>query len=333
MASVDVVVPCYQYSRFLRGCVASALNQDVDVRVLIIDNASTDDSLAVARDLAAEDDRIGVVAHPRNLGHLASFNEGIDWATADYFTVLCADDLLVPGCLPRATSVMDRHPDVSFTCGREISITSTDPIPVVDQRIREDQWRVMPGRKLLERFCGVGGCHISVSTLVVRTSAQKRAGYYRSELPHTADLEMWMRLARLGAVAETDAVQAIRRVHPVSRSASVTSLQWYLQFEAALESFFAQEGALLLQAKRLRRAARRSLGQEAYWSALATLLRGDRRLSIDLLRFAVSRCPTAAVLPPIGYLFQKRDAFSRMSGVISGVTRRIGASAGQSVGG
>ena len=45
MSSVDVVVPCYNYGRYLRACVGSILSQrDVDVRVLIIDDKSSDDS-------------------------------------------------------------------------------------------------------------------------------------------------------------------------------------------------------------------------------------------------------------------------------------------------
>ena len=46
MATVDVAIPCYQYGRFLRACVGSVLNQGIDdVRILIIDNASTDNSV------------------------------------------------------------------------------------------------------------------------------------------------------------------------------------------------------------------------------------------------------------------------------------------------
>ena len=46
MSSIDVVIPCFQYGRFLRDSVGSVLSQNVDsLRVLIIDNASTDDSL------------------------------------------------------------------------------------------------------------------------------------------------------------------------------------------------------------------------------------------------------------------------------------------------
>src|SRR5690348_4188165 len=154
MASVDVAIPSYQYGRFLRGCVASVLSQDIQkLRVLIIDNASTDNSLEVARELAAEDSRVEVVAHRTNLGLHASFNEAIDWASADYFKMLCADDLLAPGCLSRAISIMEQHPDVNLTYGRELEITSSDSAPLVDQSRQEVRWRVVPGRQFLERLC------------------------------------------------------------------------------------------------------------------------------------------------------------------------------------
>src|SRR4051794_15273165 len=99
MPMIDVVIPNYCYGRYLPACVESVVSQGIDdIRILIVDNASTDDSVEVARALAARDARITVVARERNLGHHASYNEGVDWAEADYFLLLCADDLLVKGC-------------------------------------------------------------------------------------------------------------------------------------------------------------------------------------------------------------------------------------------
>ena len=62
MSRVDVVIPCYNYGQFLADCVSGALDDQpgVDVRVLIIDDASQDDSAEIARKLAAADDRIEV---------------------------------------------------------------------------------------------------------------------------------------------------------------------------------------------------------------------------------------------------------------------------------
>src|SRR5262249_2335677 len=76
MASVDVIVPCYNYGRFLEECVRSVLNQDgVDVKVLIIDDASSDNTPEVGRALAAADPRVEYRRHAANQGHIATYNE------------------------------------------------------------------------------------------------------------------------------------------------------------------------------------------------------------------------------------------------------------------
>ena len=98
MASVDVVIPCYNYAKYLPRCVASVLSQEgVDVRALIIDDCSTDETPAVGAALAQQDARVLYRRHAKNMRHIATYNEGlIDWASADYCLLLSADDLLAP---------------------------------------------------------------------------------------------------------------------------------------------------------------------------------------------------------------------------------------------
>src|SRR5262245_5768644 len=103
MVSVDVAIPNYNYGRYLRGCVESVLSQDIEaLRVLIIDNASTDNSAEIARELARSDPRVEIRIREKNLGPHASFNEAVDWAAGDYFLILCSDDAVTPGSLRRA---------------------------------------------------------------------------------------------------------------------------------------------------------------------------------------------------------------------------------------
>src|SRR5205823_5587035 len=85
MTSVDVVIPAYNYGHYLPACVRSVTSQrGVDVRVLIIDDASTDDTFAVAQRLAADDRRVEARRHVQNQGHIATYNEGLlAWACAD----------------------------------------------------------------------------------------------------------------------------------------------------------------------------------------------------------------------------------------------------------
>src|SRR6266481_1668634 len=240
MLSVDVVVPCYQYGRYLRECVTSVLEQDIqDLRVLIIDNASTDNSLEIAHKLAAEDFRVEVVAHSTNLGHHASFNEGVRWAASDFFVILCADDLLAPGCLRRAVSFMQSNPDVHLVHGRYHSIYNHDPTPNLELHTPNTEWQIFSGKAVLEAFCQAGGRYpMGGGSVVVRTAVQKRVGFYRSELSNTDDVEMWMRFAHAGNIGKTSAVQVITRIHPVMSSAAVgralyAGLNWDVHFEAA----------------------------------------------------------------------------------------------------
>ena len=101
-------MPCYQYGRFLRDSVGSILSQGVDeLRVLIVDNASTDNSAEVAQEIARGDTRVEFVLHAFNRGQHASYNEAIDWASSEYFMIFDADDVLAPGALARAITIME----------------------------------------------------------------------------------------------------------------------------------------------------------------------------------------------------------------------------------
>jgi glycosyltransferase involved in cell wall biosynthesis len=123
VSSVDVIVPCYRYGHFLRECVESVLSQtDVDDRVLIIDDASPDNTAEVAAELVREDPRVTCIRHSENKGHIGTYNQGIKWASADYMLILSADDYLLPGALSRAAHLMDAHPEVGFTFGNVMEL-------------------------------------------------------------------------------------------------------------------------------------------------------------------------------------------------------------------
>lgn len=91
--SVSVVLPTHEASATLGAAVASALNQDICGQVIIVDDGSTDMSLAVANRLAELDDRVEVVALEKNLGAGNARNTGLDRATGEFVAFLDPDDL------------------------------------------------------------------------------------------------------------------------------------------------------------------------------------------------------------------------------------------------
>jgi glycosyltransferase involved in cell wall biosynthesis len=299
------------------------LAQDVDrLRVLIVDNASTDDSAQIARELAAADPRVELRLRSKNLGPHASFNEGIDWASADYFLILCSDDLLVPGALRRAATIMDENPEIAMTYGRDVQVRGNSPPAEIAQQPERPMWRRLTGRSFIEGFCRLGVFQLPGPSLIVRTSAQKRVGYYRTELPHSDDYDVWLRLATMGDVAELDCIQAMIREHGQNRSSEIRARQvmHIRETEAAARCFFAHEGAALPGAAGLKRLALRGLAERAYWAALSGLMRGERGMG-ELLAYAFRLRPIAALIPPVGYLLRRPDTSARIKSTIAGWTK------------
>ncbi len=218
MGAVDVVVPCYNYSRYLEASVGSILRQEgVDVRVLIIDDCSSDDTPAVGRRLAAADGRVEFRRHEKNRGHIATYNEGLlEWASAEYSVLLSADDALAPGALARATRLMNAHRDLGMTYGMAVVIVDDDvsgPAP----EGASDESRILPSPKFLQH-CFEHANPVPTPSAVVRTELQHRLGGYRAEYPHAGDLEMWMRFASQAPIGVVHSVQAFYRWHTSNMS-------------------------------------------------------------------------------------------------------------------
>lgn len=216
-ASVTAVVPCYAYGQYLPECVQSVLTQtDVDTRVLIVDDASPDESWEVAQRLAAADDRVTAVRNEVNLGAIATFNAGISQVESEYLVLISADDLLAPGALGRAVRLMQHHPHVGLVYGHARAFTADVP----QWRPRAVTWSIYPGDEWLRRQFRRGWNPISSPEAVVRTSVQHAAGPYSGEIPHTADLEMWLRIAAISDIGHINGVdQAFYRVHGANMSA------------------------------------------------------------------------------------------------------------------
>lgn len=300
VAKVSVIVPCYRYGQHLPGAVASVLSQQgVDADVLIIDDASPDGSGEVAASLARSDSRVASRHHKRNLGHIATYNEGLDWADGDYTVLLSADDLLAPGALRRATDFLDAHPDVGFVYGPVVRFQDGAPLP--PERSVTCRSRVLSGSQWVRRRCSTGANVIACPEVMVRTTLQKKVGGYRPELPHSGDLEMWMRLAAHAPVGILRGpVQAYLRTHPTSMSATRFSsgIEPFPQFALAFELFFRTDGALLPDSGACDLAARKALARQALWRACRAFDRGrvDAEPVDELVAFACELYPGATTL-------------------------------------
>jgi glycosyltransferase involved in cell wall biosynthesis len=292
--TVSVIVPCYNYAEFLPRCLDSILGQEgVDVSVLVIDDCSSDDTPEVAARLAASDSRVAWRRHDVNRGHIATYNEGLEWAGGEHIVLISADDLLTPGSLARATGILARHPEVGMVYGRPLYAPSDQPLPTPGGR-----WRgttLWTGRRWIERRCRTGLNCISSPEVVVRGSVHRAVGGYKPELPHTGDLELWLRIAAVADVAYVKGTpQAIYRIHPRSmlRSTYDGFVVDLVHRKAAFDSFLAEcggDGRFARDEARMNRA----LARQALWRASRAVDQGRTEDVTTLVAFAEETCPEA----------------------------------------
>ena len=298
MSSVDVIVPCYRYGHFLRACVESVLNQQTsDLRILIIDDASPDNTAEVAAELTKEDRRVEFLRHSKNIGHIATYNEGIRWAKADYMLLLSADDLLAPGALQRAAEVLDAYPEVALTYGRCAEWHDCGPVPSFNAE-PDSGCKLHTGLDFIRAVCTTFVNPVPTPCAVVRTSVQNIVGGYRPNLPHSGDLEMWLRFAANGAVASIGSVQAMRRVHGSNMSSEFCSNAciYYKQWKDTYDSFFS-EYAGYIDICRLQAEADRVLAERAFWTMWHSSAEGGATAADGSFGSQSSFAPTSASFP------------------------------------
>jgi glycosyltransferase involved in cell wall biosynthesis len=115
---LSVVIPSFNYARFLGDCLSSIFGQ-VDAppfEVVLVDDGSTDETPEVLELYA--DPRLRVVRHEQNRGHVATINEALPLARGEFIARIDPDDRYRPHFLATVCRILEAHPDVGFVYGR-----------------------------------------------------------------------------------------------------------------------------------------------------------------------------------------------------------------------
>jgi glycosyltransferase involved in cell wall biosynthesis len=133
---LSILIPTYNYGRFLGEAVESVLSQTLsDFEVFVIDNASTDNTREVMQKY--KDPRLEFIVNPQNRGPYYSFNLFLKKARGRYLRSLCADDVLIPGVLEEQVKALDRF--------RTVGLVNCDMIEADDRLENRRLGRFYPG--------------------------------------------------------------------------------------------------------------------------------------------------------------------------------------------
>ena len=104
--TISIITPVRNGERFIRGCVQNVIAQCCpEIEHIIIDGASTDETVAILREIAATNSHLRIVSEP-DRGQSDALNKGIALVKADYIGILNVDDFYEPGTLNRVCDLI-----------------------------------------------------------------------------------------------------------------------------------------------------------------------------------------------------------------------------------
>lgn len=179
--SVSMVLPSYDGARYLDDAIGSVWRQTYGAwELIVVDDASRDDTRSRAQAWCARDPRIRLVVHDRNRGLPAALNSGFATARGDYLTWTSHDNMLRPDSLAELADRLERRADVDVVYS---DYSTIDEGGVVTGSVRVGD----PGD--LVRYNCVG------PSFLYRRRVQSVVGPYAEELALAEDYDFWLRAA------------------------------------------------------------------------------------------------------------------------------------------
>ena len=119
MPEISVIIPVYNTSAYLQECVDSVLAQTYqDFEIILVDDCSTDNSLALARLLYGHNNKVQIIHREKNGTAGAARNEGLKRAKGKYIAFIDSDDLFLPQALEYLyRRAEEYHADVVHSAG------------------------------------------------------------------------------------------------------------------------------------------------------------------------------------------------------------------------
>lgn len=220
---LSVTVLNYNYGHYVTKCLDSILAQDFkDFEVIVIDDKSTDDSLAVI-DRYLTDPRVRLIAHAVNQGFVKSLNEGAVESRGKYITVISADDWVhSPTAFSQQVQMMEKHGDMAFVYCAYGHYSDDNTLDHV--RRAADSTMVKAAGD--EAFCHVVRSPFFLhSGTIIRRSAYDAVGGYDATYRYSVDTKMWLMLSHQGSVGYINDMLYGYRRHPTNMSKFVNSFK------------------------------------------------------------------------------------------------------------
>lgn len=306
MPSLTVAIPSCNGSAHLAEALRGILAQTGPAfDLLVCDDRSEDQTLAIARQVAG--DRARIEVNSERLGLAGNWNRCVERAGTDWVAVFHQDDVMRPGHLKAHAELIAARPDLAFlagdaepidAAGRPLPAGTVEPGELADGRLRFVSGPGLPAARLFEAGEFLAQLAVSnpvrCSAVTLSAAVHRELGGFDPRYRYVVDWDYWLRAVRDRAVGWIAAPTVAFRWHAASETHRFkTGVEDLQEQERLLAGLYQRDGSRLPDAGFLRRAADRRLARAYLNRAYDAARAGDRRRSVHCLRRAVSLRPSS----------------------------------------
>lgn len=229
---VTVCIPIYNGSRYLNETLASVVSQTgIHLQIVVGDDGSTDESMEIAKvfsEIHPQHD--WTFLSSKRMGMASNWNTCIAAAKADFVKVMGQDDILYPGILADQANLLSKHDNVSLVVSGCDILSRNGTRLFTRPRRRKEGIHSGPAvaQECLKQRANLIGEPVTAMT---RKDQLKVLGGFSSEHRYYIDLELWLRLMKMGDLMAIIKPQCAFRIHKNAVS-SQTQRSDFDQFES-----------------------------------------------------------------------------------------------------
>ena len=204
---ISIILPVYNGAEYLAESIESVIAQTyANWELIIINDCSTDNTLAIASDYATKDARIKVFSNKENLKLPNALNAGFEHATGVYYTWTSDDNKYMPNALRVMVEIFEKNPDVVMVYANYTIIDSTGKnVGPVN----------LPEPKFIFLSDVIGACFLYTAAVA------KKIGNYDADLFLAEDYDYWIRVHEVGKILHIKDNMYHYRVHGKSLTQTI----------------------------------------------------------------------------------------------------------------
>jgi glycosyltransferase involved in cell wall biosynthesis len=207
LSELDVLLPVKDGADYLHSALESILAQSFgSFTVLVVDDHSSDDTPALVAEFAKRDSRVKLITS-NGCGLVDALNQGLSLSTSPFIARMDADDIAMPMRFERQLFYLKAHPSVDVV-GSWVQPIDSEGNDVGSRQ----EYPVSPKR--LKQILFSGRNPLAHPTVMMRRGTIERIGGYRRLMTSAEDLDLWLRIAEAGELANVPEVLLKYRVHP-----------------------------------------------------------------------------------------------------------------------